>query len=305
MLSLYSSLMIFLFFNMYWELRDFWQYRWAQSDLLDLRVENLWIPVKWENNGVKSKQLHAEILHGAGDAENGGLSPVVIFVHGFSDNKVYARYLTVPIALAGFDVVAVDCRGAGKSRKAGNKNQFPETIMDLGDVITHIRSLPGWEKRPITLVGFSLGAMAAVNQGLKHPAVDKIIAIASMGNYRENMPFSPIPFKKNWWIWFRYQLFGVITNPHDAMNLELSPALQLQAARVNFNSDEEWAEYISRTLYLVHARNDHIIPLSNFDLIRSSGSVPESNCVLTKRGGHMFRRYETVVIAAILRVLHQ
>jgi pimeloyl-ACP methyl ester carboxylesterase len=285
-------------FNFYWEIRDFWNFRWINKvEMQHIKTRSVKIPISWDN---KNNFLYSDIYHTYTTPKD---SPVVIFTHGFSDDRKYTRFLTIPITLAGYDVVSYDCRGTQGSRKAGNKNQFVEIKKDLGDVIKFIQNLEEFQNRPIYLVGISLGAMASINQGLYFDNVKKIIAVASFGNYREILPRSPIPFKMKWWIWLRFKIFGVIFNPLDEVNIEISPALQLTEAKKRFENNDEWESYINKKLFLIHAKNDKIIPISHFyENIKIAG-LKEANWMVTKKGGHMFRKYEVILSSSILSFL--
>ena len=303
-LSVYSFLMIFLFFNFYWELRDFWQYRWANIDTMDCEIQPLEIPIKWEaaeKNNAKTKLLAAPLIH---SPRSSAQCPIVIFAHAFSDDKFFPRYLPIPIALAGFDVLTYDCRGTKGSRMAGNKNQFVQIMKDLGDVVQFTLENPLCQGRTINLVGISLGAMASIKQGLDHESIKNVVAVADMGDYSQNIPHSPIPFKSKWWVWLRFKIFGVPFNPPEHINEILSPAIQLKNKAKNFGSAEKWQQYIGEKLYLIHARNDHIIPLDNFYLNLKNSQIGVDNWVMTNRGGHIFRKFEPLVIASIIKGLN-
>ncbi len=108
--------------------------------------------------------------------------PLIIYSHGFSDDRMRSRYLTVPIALMGYDIIVFDGRGSGESRSVGNKNQFTKILNDLGCVIQFISEQDRFNSRPIYLLGISLGAMTSLIQGIHLESVQRIIAIAGMSS---------------------------------------------------------------------------------------------------------------------------
>jgi hypothetical protein len=180
-LSFFTFLLWWFCWSLYFELRDFWQFRWYGNhvDHKNVQITPISIPILWEDT-PKEKQLYGEVLHWANTNQN---TPVVIFTHGFSDDSNYIRHYTIPIALSGFDVVAFDNRGTKKSRKAGKGNQFAEITHDLADVIKFVQNYDTLANRPIILVGISLGAVASLRQGLllRNNGVKKVIAIAAIG----------------------------------------------------------------------------------------------------------------------------
>lgn len=316
----YLSLMTFIFtwlcWALYFELRDFWQFRWYRVDTLQIKIDSIRIPILWpkfdkdlikntkkERNISENSTLHGEILHWNGTLPQ---SPVVIFSHGFSDDCVYTRHITIPIALSGYDVLTFDNRGSGKSRKSGKTNQFVEITRDLKDVIEYVKKDSNLGGRPIYLVGISLGSLASIKQGLTDDSVEKIIAVAAMSNYRDNIPQSPITFKKNWWLWLRYTFFGVMMNPLDEMNYELSPILQLKKLRKSFENEADWIDFTSKKLFLIHAKNDKII---SFDMFLENRNIAKlrskfKNWVISRSGGHNFLQYELPLVSSIISMLN-
>ena len=134
---IYLSTFTFLFWwccwALYFELRDIWQFRWYGGlvNLAGVSVDPVSIPLAQTNKDLEKnihRHLYGEILH---HPQTTPTSPIVIFIHGFSDDSTYIRHLLVPLALAGFDILAYDNRGTAGSRRAGNKNQFAEIAKDF------------------------------------------------------------------------------------------------------------------------------------------------------------------------------
>ena len=117
----YLSIFTFLLWWGCWlivfEVRDYWSFRWYGDfvDTLDLEITPLEIPIRWEEKHSEDKNLYGQWLHG----DLNRSKPVLIFVHGFSDDCVYIRHYLVPIANIGYDVIAYDNRGSGRSKKVG------------------------------------------------------------------------------------------------------------------------------------------------------------------------------------------
>ena len=309
-LSLYTFLLWWVCWALYFEMRDFWQFRWYGKHINhpNVSITPYIFPLSWQNaesenrTPRKNVYLEGELLHWQGTPKN---SPIVIFSHGFSDDSLYVRHYTIPITLAGYDVIAYDCRGTGGSRKAGKTNQFVEITQDLGDIIRFVQEDDFLKDRPIYLVGISLGSVASMRQALlfQGQGVEKVIAIACFGNYADVMPPSPIPFKRNWWFWLRYNFFGVPTNLLPSLNQQISPEIQLLNKKKSFNSDEAWQEYSIQSLYLVHSLNDKVITPPNFIKNINASAIPANNWLLTQRGGHNFLKYELQLVSAIIDYL--
>ena len=121
-LSIFTFLFWWLCWSLYFEIRDFWQFRWygPHVDLAEVSITPLEIPLNPSNSENMSTNnstlLGGELVHHESTPPD---APVIIFIHGFSDDSEYIRHFSVSLAHAGYDVVAYDNRGTKKSRKAG------------------------------------------------------------------------------------------------------------------------------------------------------------------------------------------
>lgn len=309
LVSLFTFILWFVCWALYFEMRDFWQFRWygKQVNHPNVTITPYIFPLTWQKlisqkNSDTEKFLHGELLHWHGTTQN---SPVVIFSHGFSDDSQYVRHYTVPLALAGYDVIAYDCRGVSGSRKAGKNNQFVEITHDLGDIIRYLKADDTFKDRPIHLVGISLGSVASIKQGLLFQGlgVEKIVAVACIGDYSDVMPSSPIPFKRKWWFWLRYNFFGVPINPLPEIKQSISPELQILDKKKKFATIRKWQEYAAKNIYLIHSLNDKVISSLNFKKNIVASEIPLENWLLTQRGGHNFLKHELPLISTIIERL--
>jgi len=291
--------LIFLLFAFYWEIRDFWQNRWAQADRSNITSLRLSIPVEHGEKIIAAEYLRNNLTANFTTVKTSKNKPLIIFSHGFSDDRIKSSFITISLVLMNHDLVVYDARGAGKSRKVGNKNQFDKIITDLGEIIEYLHNQPQFSSRPIYLIGFSLGAMGSLIQGIKLPYIQRIIAIAGMSNFRDNFAYSPMPFKASWWVWARYQFFGVPVNPSPKLNAKLSPILHLQEKLNSMNNQEDWTHFTNQTIYLIHAKNDSIIKIQNFNENQKKCQLSYENWFLTEHGGHMFRKSELALLGAI------
>ncbi|MHA1612848.1 MAG: hypothetical protein ACTSYU_12400, partial [Promethearchaeota archaeon] len=134
----------------------------------------------------------------------------------------------------------------------------------------------------------------------------KIVGIASMGNYKNSIPFSPVPFLKNWWLWLRYTFFGVPINPPAEQNIELSPSLLLQKElETEFNKESNYTlkKSLQERILLIHSQNDQVINIQHFWNNLSILELPKSNWLVTQKGGHNFLRFEPIVLGKIINHL--
>ncbi|MHA1777219.1 MAG: alpha/beta hydrolase [Promethearchaeota archaeon] len=309
-LSVFTFLLWWFCWSLYFEIRDFWQFRWygQEVDRTSIEITPLTIPLNFTPDNDETIIAKRNQKHLGGewirrhDISND--APIVIFVHGFSDDSVYIRHYTIPLAQAGFNVIAYDNRGTKKSKKAGRKSQFVQIVNDLNEVIMFIRHDSRFSHLDVHLIGISLGAIAVIRQGLQFATQQwcgKIIAISTMSNYKKSIPFSPVPFLKNWWLLLRYTFFGVPINPIPEINFVLSPVLQIRSKKGEKNT--QLNTVIKEKFNLIHAENDAIIPVSHFWENLNELNLEFSHWLLTKKGGHNFLRYEPLVLTQILRIL--
>jgi pimeloyl-ACP methyl ester carboxylesterase len=98
----------------------------------------------------------------------GPTRPPVLLVHGFAQNRytwrLSRRSMSGYLAKAGYDVLNVELRGHGESRRygAGNARAFTEYVTDV------LRVMDTLDQTPF-LVGHSLGAGVCIGAGTQRP----------------------------------------------------------------------------------------------------------------------------------------
>lgn len=117
----------------------------------------------FDSNGVKIRYVTA----GAGET--------VVLIHGWlSDATTWGRDAAgnpkLDAGVEGFQVVALDCRGHGKSDKPHEKEKYGAEM--AGDVV---RLLDHLKVKKAHLVGYSMGAFIAGKVAATHP--DRVISV--------------------------------------------------------------------------------------------------------------------------------
>ena len=106
----------------------------------------------------------------------GSNDPPVLFLHGFDSSLLEFRHL-IPLLTSKHEIWAVDLLGSGFTERSPDINYNPHTIKE------HLFNF--WQtsiKRPIILVGASMGGATAIDFTLSHPeAVTKLVLINSVG----------------------------------------------------------------------------------------------------------------------------
>ena len=117
----------------------------------------------------------------AGDPDD----PLVILVHGFPESWYSWRHQIVPIAKAGYHVVAPDMRGYGKSDKPREIKAYNQVEV-VNDIVGLI---PALGKEQAVVIGHDWGAPTAWSSALNH--ADKVRAVGGLSV--PFMPRSPVP----------------------------------------------------------------------------------------------------------------
>jgi len=113
-----------------------------------------------------------------------GSGPLVLLLHGFPESWYSWRHQFAPLAEAGYQVVAPDMRGYGKSDKPRAVSAYNQVEV-MNDIIGLISAL-GHETAVV--IGHDWGAPTAWGCALHHP--NQVSAVGAL-----SVPFSPRPDK--------------------------------------------------------------------------------------------------------------
>lgn len=111
-------------------------------------------------NGLR---MHFQRIAGTRDGER---RPTVVFVHGLGIDSLASFYfrLAFPVSAAGFDVIAYDLRGHGRSERPPTSYTLGAFVADLGALLDELG-----EERPVHVVGNSFGGSVAFSYALARP----------------------------------------------------------------------------------------------------------------------------------------
>ena len=114
-----------------------------------------------------------------------GTEPAIVFVHGFCQSSAYWTPTLERVAEHGVRGVAVDLPGFGRS--AGDAG--PYTMAGLADALARELDAIGI-RRPIALVGGSMGGVVAQHFALRHAQrVERLLLVAT-GGFTVNVPLA-------------------------------------------------------------------------------------------------------------------
>lgn len=293
-LSVTTFLIIFTPFEIYWNFRDLWFDRWTNFYPNDLIISKLKIPIR-QNLKKKNRYLSALLIYPQDKQLIQSKNSIVIICHGFSDSKETLQNYYYPLVYHGHIVLAYDARGTGGSKKLGRRSQFLKRIDDYRNVIDWIKSNKDFRNKQISSIGFSIGATTVLSGGLQDKFIEKIIAISAMSIYKENIPrYNPL-------VIFNYLLKRVKLFPNEEYNRKLSPYLIFKDLHGKID-EQEWKELTTRIM-LIHAKNDHIIKITNLEENCAILNLPEYNKVVLKKGGHTHKKNELTLVGCTLDFL--
>jgi len=89
--------------------------------------------------------------------------------------------------------------------------------------------------------------------------------------------------------------------PNEEYNRKLSPYLIFKDLHGKID-EQEWKELTTRIM-LIHAKNDHIIKITNLEENCAILNLPEYNKVVLKKGGHTHKKNELTLVGCTLDFL--
>ena len=163
----------------------------------------------------------AAVDHTIGDIHveiHGGGRPVLL-IHGNSGDLHYFDR-NVPTFAAHRRVVAMDCRGQGRSARGTGPLTIARMAEDAADVI---RALADHEETGFDVVGFSDGANVAMTLAVRHPELVRSLVLNS-GNIAVNGMRWSLRWKlrlADGFLRVKYRELGLLTHEHELIRLML------------------------------------------------------------------------------------
>jgi pimeloyl-ACP methyl ester carboxylesterase len=110
-----------------------------------------------------------------------GNGPAILFIHGLSDDLNFWKPLTTHLR-KNYKTITLDNRGHGQTTYQKGTITIPHLQDDIYQLLKHLKI------NKITLVGFSMGGIIALNFIKEHPQmVNKLILMSSFSKSDENL----------------------------------------------------------------------------------------------------------------------
>lgn len=113
---------------------------------------------------VDNERIYWQIWSGKEEEPRG----IVLLMHGYGEHSSRYDHVATALVRAGYDVMAIDARGHGKSTgQRGFVERFSRYVDDLSEMKRRARDR--WPGLPIFILGHSNGGLIALNYALRKP----------------------------------------------------------------------------------------------------------------------------------------
>ncbi|WP_084541368.1 alpha/beta fold hydrolase [Nocardioides alkalitolerans] len=143
---------------------------------VEIRHGRAWIDT---DSGVRigwtlAEPVNAGATSGPTSGDSGNDRATVMLLHGAPQTSHAWRKVVVPLAAAGYRVIAPDFRGAGASTRPPGGYDKATMSADLHALIHNVLDIDG----PVSVVGHDLGSMLALGYALRYR--DDVVSLTTM-----------------------------------------------------------------------------------------------------------------------------
>ncbi len=238
----------------------------------------------------------------AGDED----APPIILIHGFISSNLIWSHILLPLANAGFRVIAPDLPGYGYSDKP---REARYTIDEQARVVTRLMDKLGIQTA--TIVGASYGGAIAATLALDYPErVEKLVLVGAVSNDEAKKKLllrisrfpivgdivTPLFLGSRWILRKRmqdmYRRMGkpinerMVASRHHLLETANTHRAMIRTARNwSANRIEREASLIRHPTMLVWGDEDNHIPIDN--AIRLRDALPNARLIVFRNCGHL------------------
>lgn len=239
---------------------------------------------RWSAAGLESSTATGPAA--GRESSAGQARAVVCLLHGVAEHS--GRYEHVGAALAGrgFEVVAVDHRGHGRSGgRRGHVDRWSQYLDDVDDQMAEIRGLG----LPVVMLGHSLGGLMALSYCVEgRPAPDLLAVSAPALGYALDRPrqflrlAGPVlaSLAPTATVGINRDLSLLATDPEVAAeaasdplwNREVTISLGWQVLRAAVRT-RACLDHLEVPVLCVHGRDDHLVPAAASEILASAAGA--------------------------------
>lgn len=240
-----------------------WPYeKWIDTSVVNM--ERVKVPTTLEGKFLQGVVIRAK------DSNPNEKHVGILFHHGFTGKKERNYLFTIPLALNGFTVLAMDARGHGESKDNAFKMlDIPSILSDVKKEIDYLENLPDVDKNKLIMMGHSMGCMATLTRGYEDKRIKKVIGLSGFYDLVDN-------FKNEHKILYRF--------------------MRWRGPKILKKSVEEWNQEVSskfffekghpipdkERVYLVHCKEDRLVTFDNSAKIKEALNLPDENVLFLK-----------------------
>jgi pimeloyl-ACP methyl ester carboxylesterase len=190
---------------------------------------------------------------------------LVIYAPGAGSSAIDAEKWCEPLEdIYGYSTFSYDLRGFGSSE--GSKFDFENQVNDILDVIDAAiakMKKQGEKPKKVILIGHSLGALACLIAGVKHPKVDAVFAISALYSIEDYLEDKEKIETDN-------SLYSIGKKIIDTLKKTLTPPWwfkkfirlmsEMSEDKTALMPKYHLTEELMKKVYIIHGLNDEYIP---------------------------------------------
>jgi len=198
----------------------------------------------------------------------------ILFHHGYKGHKENYFQYYIPLALNGATILCIDARGHGKSKnKAFSSEDFPEILTDVKLEIDFLEKLDNVDPNKLIMMGHSMGGTASLTSGYQDKRIKKIVGLSTphdhLDFFKNNKTFTTRIIKRG--------MLKKTGGKYEEWNKTVSAKYHVENSPDNKDR-----------VYLVHAKQDDLIPFSHALKLKQDLHLPDDNVLFLEKPDYKY-----------------
>jgi esterase/lipase len=213
--------------------------------------------------------------------------PIILVNHGWNNTIKDFMYFAISLSIGGpFACLIYDCRGHGKSM--GEKKLNDTLYNDIPKIVSYAQMLSIVDSSKIGFIGISMGGAIGLTTAYNDTRIKAIVSMSAFNDFNVLLTTNKIPISTKIAL-FSLKLTGLKEMPEES-NKKISPAFVIQQGNTELN----------QRVFLIHAKNDTLVPFSNFEENQRLLDLPDNQILIFKKGDHGLFKQEVTCMCATL-----